>query len=219
MSNVNRFGRIFPFNFVERYVLSLAETWFTEYLAEVERIVGRDPRYFPALADWGVANDWGHWPEEHLPFLLVTYAGLNDQPVRKGDGTYDARTLFGASVIVSTPTRSDTREAMHVYGAAFKAMLLQHRSLGHPDDIGGITWADERPRPVPSESEKVLGAMNMFFYVDVKNVLTERGRPPTSDPREDPYDDPGPNPVVLPDPDDPSRPRGGVDIRPNMETP
>lgn len=193
---MSTFGRILSFGVVEQYFLDLADRWFEEYLAEVERQLDEPPRTFPNIRDSGFATNFELWPEEHLPFLLVMNTGLADRPVKRGDGTWDARPLMAAAIIVSTPTKRDTRWAAHAYGAAFKAMVLQHRSLEHPDDIGGVTWVDERPASIANDAERTIGGMNMYFYVDVKNVMTERGTPPESEPRDDPYLAPGDYPVI-----------------------
>lgn len=216
---MSTFGRIFPFSRVEQYIVELTDAWFTDYLDEVARQEGMDPTSFDPLKSIVTANDFDLWLDEHIPALIVMYTGLNDRPTRRGDGKWDARALFGAGVIVSSPLRSTTRLAMHVYSAAFKAMVLQHRSLGHPNDIGGVTWADERPAPLRADQELTKGAMNMYFYVDVKEVVDERGKPPGPNPSGDRTEEPGDPPVVQPDPADPSRPIGGIEIRPNMETP
>lgn len=213
MPDPSSFGLIIPFHLVEQWILDLSEKWFTEYLAETERQSGFTPGYFPPVKDWGVANEFEKWPEEHLPFLLVMYMGFSDQPMRYGDGSYTIRAMFGASIIVSTSSKRNTRIAASVYGAAFEAMILQHRSLEHPETIGGVTWVDGRPATIPAEMARSLGAHTMLFQVDVKNVLTEGGIPPEDEPREDPYVPPDPPPVVEPaDPDNPTTPRGGVRI-------
>lgn len=192
------YGLILSLHQVEQAIINLADRWFTEYLAEAERQNGFPPRHFPELKDKDVVNDFEKWPEEHLPFLLVMYMGLSERPRRYGDGSYSTRSLFGASIIVSTNSRRNTRIAAAVYAAAFEAMVVQHRGLERPDLVQGLTWIDSRPSELPPESSRSLGAHIMLFEVDVKNVVSEGGRPPAEDPRPDPYEPPEPLPHVDP---------------------
>lgn len=104
--------------------------------------------------------------------------------------------MYAASVISGGSTRANARYAAHAYSAAFRTMLLQKKSLEHPDVIGGLFWIDDRPAPIPAENERTLAAVNMFFTVDVNNVTSEGGTPPSPDPRPDPYVDPGDYPVI-----------------------
>jgi hypothetical protein len=199
---------------VEQWILDLADKWFYDYLRETARQNGfTDPEYFPDLTDYGVTNEYEKWPEEHLPYLLAMYMGYSDRTMRQGDGSYTVSCLFGASIIVSTPTKRDTRIATAIYGAAFQAMILQHKSLEHPERIVGLSWNDGRPANIPAESARSLGAHMMFFDIDVKDVVTEGGTPPNDEPSSGPYVPPDPPPVVRPvDPDNPTTPRGGVRI-------
>lgn len=190
------YENIVSYGQVEEWILALAKKWFPEYLAEVERQLGKPVGYFPQVVEFITANDWGHWPDEHLPCLVVVDTGQADKPERRGGGVWNSKRMYAASIIVSGPTRSHTRYAAHAYAAAFRTLILQHKSLEHPDVIGGVSWIDDRPAPIPPENERSLGAMNMFFTVDVNGVTSERGTSPQPDPRPDPYVPPGELPVV-----------------------
>lgn len=181
------FGTIVTEGQVEQWIMDLTELWFPEYLAAVERQLGHDPHYFPALKSIVAANEFDNWPEDVLPCLMVLNTGLAEPPSRQGDGKWNMTMLVGCPIIVSTPTRADTRWAAHAYGAAFRTMIAQHRSLGHPDAIAGASWVDGRPAPISADAERTLAAMNMLFRVEVKGVSDERGAPPAPEPREDPY--------------------------------
>lgn len=195
---MSTFGQIISYGTVERWILDLAEKFFPEYLAETERQLGLDPHYFTAVKGFVTVNDWGYWPDEHLPCLVVVDTGQAEVPERRGGGIWNSKRMYGASIVVSSTTRSDTRFAAHAYAAAFRTLLLQHKSLEHPDVIGGVSWVDERPAPIPSESERSLGAVNMFFTVDVNGVTDEGGMTPEPEPRPDPYEPPIDWPVVQP---------------------
>jgi hypothetical protein len=190
------FGPIVSFHVAEQAILDLTERWFREYLAAAEKKNGFDPHTFPDLADWDVVKDFEKWPDERLPFLLVMYMGLSERPMRFGDGSYMIRAIFGASIVVSTNTKRDTRIAAGVYAAAFQAMMMQNRDLERPDLIAGFNWIDSRPSPMPAESARSLAAHQMLFQLDLKNVVSEGGRPPEDDPREDPYDPIDPPPTI-----------------------
>lgn len=182
------FGRIVTPAHVEKWIRDLADKWFTEYLADVEREMGKTPRFFPELNSIISANDFdSHWPEEALPSLMVTKVGLASNPRRNGDGSWDATWLFGCAIIASATTRQDTRDAVHAYTAALTTMMLQHRSLEQPNFVRNTDWLDGRPVPIRGDGERSLGAEQVIFAVEVKGVLTERGRPPAAEPRPDPY--------------------------------
>jgi hypothetical protein len=199
------FGPMMSFGMVERWILELADEWFITYLAEAERQFGEQPQTFSDFRSLINANEWGRWPEEALPSLLVIDTGLGEQPHRTGGGRWRARRLFGASIVVQAPMRADVRWASGLYMAAFRQMILQHQDLGHPDNIDGVDWVDERPAPVPTDDERTLGAQMMFFYVDVKDVADEGGVPRGPDqpdqPPPDPYTPPDDLPVIQPNPD------------------
>lgn len=186
---MSTFGQIITPGLVESWIRELAEKWFTEYLAETERQMGKPAQFFPPLQSIISANDFdSHWPEEYLPSLMVTKVGIAGQPVRRGDGRWDATWLFGCAVIASAPTRQDTRDAMHAYTAALTAMLLQKRSLEHPEHVRGVDWIDGRPVPIRENGERTLGAEQVIFAVEVAGVVNERGTPPEAEPRPDPYE-------------------------------
>jgi hypothetical protein len=184
------FGQILSPAVVEQWIIDLSDKWFDEYLAEMERQRGLEPNYYPRLKSLVTANDFdGFWPEDNLPCLLVMNSGMAEPPARDGQGEWRTRWLFGIAVIVSTDTRKDTRSAMHDFSMAFTAMILQHRSLEHPEAILGTSWVDGRPSaiPAPEGDTRRLGAGQMMFNIDVKSVVSERGTPPEPDPRPDPY--------------------------------
>jgi hypothetical protein len=197
------FGPVFNFAKVERWLLETAETWFPTYLAEAERQSDEEPHTFAPVENFIVANEWDSWPEEHLPCLLVMDTGVGDQPKRDGGGRWSVRRIFGASIIVQAPTRTDVRWASGLYGAAFRSLLLQHQDLGHPESIGGVDWTDERPAPVPTDDERNIGAQISLFIVDIKDVADEGGVPrgpqfPADPPPPEPYTPPEDLPVIDP---------------------
>lgn len=191
------FGKILSFGSVEQWIIDTCVKWFPEYLAAVERDLGEAPKTFAPLRDWGVANDFDKWPEEHLPFLLVMYSGLSEQPTRQGDGTWNAVALFTASVIVSSNTKQNVRHNQHAYGAALKTLLSVKRDLGHPEHIGGLKWIDERPAAIPPDGTRSLGAVTCYFTVDIKAIFTDKGTTPEDEPRPDPYVPPTPTGIFT----------------------
>lgn len=205
-------GPILSFAEVERWVLALSRKWFKDYLEETERQLGEPEGTFANLESFIVANEWGSWPEERLPCLLVQDTGLGGTPTRYGGGLWRARRLYGASVIVQAPNREDVRWSAGLYAAAFRTMLLQNQSLDHPEHVVGLDWADERPAQIPTDDERNIGAQIMLFYVDVKDVADEGGMP-SIDPDDPPGTGPEDPPVVIdPTPDDPEIPPGGSSI-------
>lgn len=198
------FGPSFSEIHVEQWIIDLADGLFLDYLAESERvhmdvIEGMEPRFWPNLNAKVRTNEWeGMWPDEQLPCLLVINTGLAERPVRRGEGSYDATYLMAAAIVVSAANRQDTRNAAFGYGHAFKQMILQHRSLSQPNFVRGASWIDSRPMPLPSEGERSLMAMQMFFHVEVKGVLTDAGvQPNAPSPAPDPYVSPVPEPTIT----------------------
>ena len=189
------FGTIITPSQVEVWVEDFAKKWFVEYLAEVERQLGLDPQTYPDLRSYVRANDFDHWPEDQLPSLMVMNMGLADEPIKRNGG-WDAKWMIGAAIIVSGYDRNATRDLMNNYGAAFRAMILQTRSLER-EEVRGVDWVDERPAPLPDDAERTLGAQQMFFAVEVEKVVDARGGTPEPEPRPDPYVDPGPGGVVI----------------------
>jgi hypothetical protein len=195
------FGPMLNFGSVERWILELAEKWFPTYLAESERQNSETAGTFASVRSFITANEWGRWPEERLPALLVVDTGLGEQPYRTGDGRWRARRLFGVSVIVSAPSRAEMRWAAGLYAAAFRQLVLQHQDLGHPEKIEGVDWIDERPAPI-KDDERNVGAQMMFFSVDVKDIADEGGVPRgpqfPDEPPSNPNTPPNDLPVVTP---------------------
>ena len=132
------FGTIITPSQVEVWVEDFAKKWFVEYLAEVERQLGLDPQTYPDLRSYVRANDFDHWPEDQLPSLMVMNMGLADEPIKRNGG-WDAKWMIGAAIIVSGYDRNATRDLMNNYGAAFRAMILQTRSLEREE--GGVQAA------------------------------------------------------------------------------
>lgn len=190
------FGPIFNFALVERWVMELAAEWHYTYLAEAARQNGETMgpngatflQTFSPLKSTITVNEWGGWPEEQLPCMLVTDTGIGDLPSRDGSGRWRARRLFGISFINESTSREDARWASGLYMAAGRSMLLQNQDLGHPEHIGGLDWTDERPAPVRQEDERSLAAQMALFYVDVNDIADEGGTPPplpSTDPQPD----------------------------------
>jgi len=171
-------------------------------------IPGLAPRTYPGLRSLVRANEWdGMWPDDKTPCLLVINTGLADEPERNGSGTYDVKWRIAAAIVVGSNSRTATRDMAFIYGHAFREMILQHKSLEHPEHMAGLHWMDSRPMPLPSEQTRSLMAIQMFFDVQAKGVLTDKGTTPFPDPQPDPYiPDP---PPVIPDPGDPTPPGPG----------
>ena len=189
------FGKIISPSQIEKWVADFSNKWFTEYLAAVEREVGKPPRFYAELATIVNKADFTWFVEEHLPCLVLMNAGLAGPPVRRGAG-WDATYLMGAAIVVSSTDQQHVRNAMNDYGAAFRTMILQKPSLER-SEVRGIEWVDERPAPLPSEDERSLGAVQIFFNLEVSEVVNATSTTPEPEPRPDPYETP-------PDPSDPT---------------
>lgn len=189
------FGQIVSPSQLEGWVVALTNRWFTEYLAATERSLGLAPRHYAPLRNVLTANEFDYFPEDQLPLAIVMNAGLIDQPARRG-GHVDATYSVAVAIVVSSTRRTYVRAAMNDYAAAFKAMILQHRDLEQPNYVRGVDWLDERPAPLPDVDQRSIGAMQMFFSVELQAVVDLKGGPPFSEPRADPYSDDPPGVVI-----------------------
>lgn len=180
---MNQFGQIIDGSYVEQAVIDLLKVWSPSYLAEVAR--QRSLASLPNIRTYTVTSQFEKWPEDQLPTVLVISTGLAEPPKQRGDGKIDVCFLTGLAVIVSADTPENTNKIAKAYTAAIRAALAQHKSLGGKTD--GLTWLDEKYDDLPPEQTRTIGAGQLVFEVDVKNV-TDASAGPLSPTIEDPGD-------------------------------
>jgi D-mannonate dehydratase len=116
---------------------------------------------------------------------------LSDQARRRGGGSYDAPWALAASLIVSSNSRENTNKMAKDFATVFRTMMLTNKSLGHPEAVMGLTWVTERYDQVPlnPKDTRTLNAATMVFEIEVRDVASDNGVPP-SVPPDDPYTPP-----------------------------
>lgn len=196
---MSQFGRIISDDQIENAVVDTLRKWMPTYLAEVERQRDLQPGFYqrPADSSYILHTDFDKWPEEMLPVVEVISPGVDDDPPRKGAGTYHANFMIGVICIVSASGQVESRRYAHRMGAAVRAILTQKASLDQQLDesVYGTAWLGERNNELPSDSERSIWAIRQLFLVQVSTVL-ERGGPINPDPLPDPEAPAGDWPVV-----------------------
>lgn len=190
------FGPIFTAGRVEMAAMSTLREWMATYLAEMERQTGRPAGSLPQVRSWTTVNEFGRWPEESLPSVLLISAGLSAVPEKDGQGRYRATWGLAVAVVVSARDQASTRELAMVYSAAIRGCLMQRRSLG---GVAAATeWIEERYDEIPA-AHRTLAAGISGFEVQIDDVVTTHGGPASPAPPPDPQIPPGDWPTVRED--------------------
>lgn len=175
--------------------------WITEFLAEIERQKGLDPRDLPVPGEgqWTVSRDeFEKWPEDQTPAVFVITPGLTGTPRQEGDGSLTAPVAFSVAVQTSSGGhgKDASDELAHFYGTALKQLYLAPLPIEGLRLGGPVTLIDERYDDIPFIKRRDLGSARLIFSLWVRDWVTH-GRPPRKEPREDPYQDPGNRPRVA----------------------
>ena len=181
------FGPIVHAGMVEDAAAATLRLWLPTYLREIERQHGRAQLALPDPKSWLVYSHEDRpedWPESGLPAVLLMCPGLKGEPAREGAGTYRARWDLQAGVVVSASRPAQTRQLAQLYGAAIRAAILQHPSLG--GFAQAVTWADEANGDMSPIDSRSLGYTSVAFTVDVLDVVDARGGPILPDASADP---------------------------------
>lgn len=184
------FGAIVTPDNVARAALATLRKWMPYYVPELERQRGHDdgdpwppaPRSYIALASSSVTT----WPEDQQPTVVAICPGLARQPELDGDGLYRATFSLGVAVMVSARDKDATDRMAGLYGAAARAVIVQHPSL---DGFAARSrWVDESLDDVPVDATRTLRAAVVEFEVDVDAVVSAADGPTDiPDPAPDPH--------------------------------
>lgn len=187
------FGRILDKTDAENAMEEHLRLWLTTYIAELERQKGFAAETIQTPVAWLRANDFAKWPEDQTPAIIIISPGLVGDPKAEGNRVWSAPYGVGVAAVVSSIDRPRTRALAGFYGAAIRAAVLQHPSLG--GFARDTTWVDERFDDVPQEDERTLASAQEVFRVDVFGMTTGRTGPKT--PPEDPYAIPADPPIAT----------------------
>jgi hypothetical protein len=199
---VSIFGTIVSDDQVEEAVIVTLQKWIPTYLSEVERQRGIDAGYYrrPESGSYYARTDFDKWPEEMLPAIIVIAPGIEDDPSKAGDGVYRGLFPIAVTCVVSSTNQIETRRYAQRLGAAIRAALVQHQSLGNAldDEVRGVDWIGARNNELPPEGDRSIWANRQLFAVEVGDVVTKSAGPRNADPivpSTAPYPDP---PTVIP---------------------
>lgn len=202
MSQTNQFGNAISGGIVERAVADSLKIWMNTYLGEAERLEGYEPDTLERPLGIVTRSEFEKWPEEQVPVILVVSGGLAEAPIRRTDGSYDAKWGVSIASICSAGDpdgfgQDATRRMSLAYALATRLAIGQHKMLKsdtYPDGFAnGSWWTDESYHDLPSITERAMGAARVTFAIGVDSVMTEYAGPrtPLTDPGIDPGNWPG----------------------------
>lgn len=183
------FGPIFVAVNLEQAVIDTLKSWLRLYINEVQLQVGVTGS-IPMPRTYTTRRRFDKFPEDQLPTCVVVSPGLDSDPKKEGDGSYRAKWVIHVGMVVSTSDMVQTNLVAKIYGAAMRAAIIQHASLG--GIVCGMEWYDESYDDLPDDDvTRSLGATTLSFRVEVEEVVNWNK---------------GPDGVFLPDPADPDTP-------------
>lgn len=199
MSAQNVYGVIWSAKQVENRVIGALEDWLPYYLGEMERVDGYDPDTIERPRGYVRASEFGKWPEDQIPVVLVITGEA--RPTKHEDGRYEATFPVGVAPIVSELEKDGTRDLANTYAAAIRSAVVQHKRLkstAYPDGIEGhVNWTHEGYTDLAHDDTRTLGAASVIFDVTINNVVTAAAGPREL-PSEPPNVDPGDWPPLAP---------------------
>lgn len=129
----------------------------------------------PVPRSYGRAMDHDRFPEQQTPAIVVVSAGMEDKPLRLGDGTYIGYWRISIDVTVNAKDADAASKLSKEYIAVIRAILLQQPSMG--GFARGLTWMDESYLELPPSSRRSMTISSISFIVEVANVVNARELP------------------------------------------
>lgn len=183
MSDANIFGTLVTGEDVDQAVTATLQKWSETYLNRMCRKIGQSDGWLPSPGSYVHTNDPHYFPEDEPPVAVIAVPGTLGQPVRQGTKYYRAEWDVRVVIFVSANDRDATERLAKQYGAAFRELLLQKRSLG--GFAAGITWHEELyGTRVADRDQRTLGSCELRFSVDVRDVVQTLAGPPNPIPSE-----------------------------------
>jgi hypothetical protein len=163
---VSVFGSIITGTQLEDAAEATIKLWVADYVAELERITGRDVGSIALPRSYGRVNHFDKKPEEQTPAVILISPGLTDPPERDGDGTWSAWFGLSIGVVVSAADRASTNELAKIYAAAVRTLILQHPSLG--GFASNVRYLDEGTGEVDARYLEIgaVGQVDFAFFVE-----------------------------------------------------
>jgi hypothetical protein len=180
------------------------QTWFSTYLAEVERQHDVVAGSYERPHSYTTTNDFEKFDEDQLPAIIIVSPGMTAAPVKQGNGQYRTTWSLGVGVVCSGNDENDVRTMVDIYTAAIRTLLVQRPSLGQ--FAAALNYEDERyDEGVSTAKRRSLQAGYVLCSVEVDGVVDASGGPITpSDP---------PTPATDPIPDWPIATSGSVTVQ------
>lgn len=176
MSDAAIFGSLITRGDVKQAVHSTIETWAQTYLDRMCRKIGQPEGWLPPPGSYVHTNDPNHFPEDAPPCVVIAIPSTAGRPIRDGNRYYRAEWDVRVIIFVSAGDRDSTDALAEQYGAAFRELLLQKRSLGGFAE--GIEWHGEfYDTKVSDRSQRTAGSCELRFCVDVRDVVKTLGGP------------------------------------------
>lgn len=178
MSDAVIFGNLVSADDVSDALVSTMQTWAPTYLERMCRKIGQPKGWLPYPGSYVQTNDPHYFPEDIPPVVVVAIPGTTGRPIRQGDRTYRAGWDVLLTTFVQANDRDATERLARYYGAAFRELLLQKRSLGGFAE--GIDWHGEYYGvKVSDRDQRTLGSAELRLCIDVRDVVKTLGGPLT----------------------------------------
>jgi len=172
------FNKILVASDLEDAVEDLLIKWFPTYLREIERQRGWEGEPLPAPASYAHRTTFDIEPGEAMPKAVVISPGLFEVPTHPQgqDGAYNAAWQMAVGIATAAKTEEEADEMVKIYGAAVRAIMVQHQSL--ESDAVGVFWLDESydDLQIPDRIQLYKGAA-VLFAIYVEDVVSRWAGP------------------------------------------
>lgn len=179
----NPFRRILIASDIELAVRDLLKKWFPTYMREIERQIGWDREPLSAPVHYTNRTSFDIQPGEALPKAVVISPGVVSAPTHPegGQAAYWATWQMAVGIATSSNSEELADYKCKMYGAAVRAIMVQHQTLER-DDVMGVRWVDESydDLDIPDQLMSYRGAA-ILFAIDVEDVVTRWAGPANPD--------------------------------------
>lgn len=186
------FGPIVIAPDIEDAVKETLEAWTPTVIQEIELQHGLQRGQIALPKTYATRERFRSFPEDRMPACVVVSAGLAQEPMADGEGTFNA--WFGIGVGFAAVAR-DAKSASFltkVYVAAARWILVNKSGLRDADGnirASMIEWVDESyDEEIETTDERTIMAAYVLFRVNVDSVVSRAGGPITP---PDPIQTPG----------------------------
>lgn len=176
MTRPSAFGPIVAAVDVEQALVSVAQLWMADYLAEVERQHALVVRSLPYPRAWVVSSEVEKMPEDQTPAVLVASPGLSEPPLADGSGVFTARWQVNVAVHLTARGNTHALRLARLYASALRALYLQQQQLPTLA-LRRILWMGERYDTLPSADDRTVCTAVVELAVEVSDVITRHAGP------------------------------------------